>query len=172
MQAFANSVDPRGRDELESPQALAGWLAARGLLPAGVELTERDIETARRVRAGFRAVVAARRRAAPREAREALEEVLWPVVLRVRFPASGGLRLEPAGDGLDGAFGRLLAIALEAQLEGRFARLGICAVEDCRTVFYDRSTNRHGRFCRVQCGNRVHAVAFRRREKRRGHPTY
>ncbi len=36
----------------------------------------------------------------------ALERELRPIVMRVGLPASGGLRLEPATDGLDDALGR------------------------------------------------------------------
>ncbi len=166
VQAFANSVGG-SRDELESPRALADWLGLRTLLATGAELTEADLERARRVRDGLRAVIAARRGAAPQEVREALEQELWPATMRARFPAAGGLRLDPAASALDGVFGRLLVILAAAHYRGELTRLGMCAVESCRTVFYDRSTNRRGLFCRIRCGNRVHAIHHRRREKRR-----
>ncbi len=166
VQAFANSVGG-GRDELESPRALADWLGLRALLAAGTELTEADLERARRVRGGLRAVIAARKGVAPQEAREALEQELWPATLRARFPAAGGLRLDPASGALDGFFGRLLVILAAAHYREELTRLGMCAVESCRTIFYDRSTNRRGLFCSIRCGNRVHAVRHRRREKRR-----
>jgi predicted RNA-binding Zn ribbon-like protein len=49
-----------------------------------------------------------------------------------------------------------------------FARLQVCAAEDCRDVVVDLSKNRSRRFCSAQCSNRVNVAAFRAR--RAGRP--
>ena len=165
VQAFVNTIDhEQGRDELESPQALADWLASRRLLPPGTQLDDADLERAVTVRSGLRSVLTTK---ASREVREALERAVAPALLRATFPAAGGLRFEPATTSLDGAIGRLLIIASNAQRDGRWPRVKRCAEDGCRAVFYDRSANRGGLWCTLRCGNRVHALNFRRRERRR-----
>ena len=165
VQAFVNTIDhERGHDELESAQALAEWLASRRLIATGTQLDDADLERAVAVRSGLRAIVAS---TAPREVREALEQAVAPALLRARFPSTGGLRFEPVASALDGAIGRLLVIIGSAQGAGHWPRIKRCAEEGCRAVFYDRSANRHGLWCSARCGNRVHALNFRRRERRR-----
>ena len=60
--------------------------------------------------------------------------------------------------------GRLLAIVVEAQAAGTWARLKACPAEDCHWAFYDASRNRSRTWCSMQgCGNRAKARAYRAR---------
>jgi predicted RNA-binding Zn ribbon-like protein len=90
--------------------------------------------------------------------------------VRVSFSAAAEPTLAPAGDGVDAALARLLAIVGTAVADGTWERLKACPREDCEWAFYDRTKNRSGRWCRMdQCGNLAKARAFR--ERRRGHST-
>ena len=72
----------------------------------------------------------------------------------------------PSEGGVKGALGQILAIAFLADLDGRWTDLKVCADEDCRSVFYDRSRNHSGRWCSMQaCGNRNKVRAWRERQR-------
>jgi len=86
--------------------------------------------------------------------------------LRARFAPAGSARLEPDGLGWQGALGRLLQVAVEAEVEGLWARLKACQNDRCRWAFFDRSKNRSGKWCTMRrCGNRRNAQAYRRRRR-------
>ena len=89
----------------------------------------------------------------------------WPrdAPLVVRLGASGVAGLEAAGQGVDAALARLLAILYAATVDGTWQRFKVCGNDTCRWAFYDRSKNRSGLFCGTACGNAVHARAYRRR---------
>ena len=77
--------------------------------------------------------------------------------------------LTPAAGGIDGAVGRLIAIAFLARLDGSFARLRPCSNPRCRSVFYDRSKNRSARWCDMRsCGNQAKVRAYRQRQRAAG----
>jgi predicted RNA-binding Zn ribbon-like protein len=77
-----------------------------------------------------------------------------------------GPHLVPSEGGVDGALGRLVAIAFLADLDGSWGHLKECAGEGCRSVFYDRSKNHSGRWCSMSnCGNRAKVRAWRERQR-------
>jgi predicted RNA-binding Zn ribbon-like protein len=77
-----------------------------------------------------------------------------------------GPTLVPSASGVDGALGRLVAIAFLAELDGSWAHLKVCAREECASVFYDRSKNHSGRWCSMaRCGNREKVRAWRERRR-------
>ena len=68
----------------------------------------------------------------------------------------------------DGAAGHLLAAVLAAQADGSWSRLKLCAADDCRHAFVDRSRNRSATWCSMAtCGNRAKVTAFRARARAR-----
>jgi len=68
--------------------------------------------------------------------------------------------------GVRGAVGRLLGIAFLSELDGTWGRLRPCANPDCRSVFWDGSKNRSGRWCSMDsCGNQAKVRAYRERER-------
>jgi hypothetical protein len=71
--------------------------------------------------------------------------------------------------GVRGAVGRLLGIAFLAELDGTWQRLRPCASTECRSVFWDGSKNRSGRWCSMEaCGNKAKVRAYRERERAAG----
>jgi Conserved protein containing a Zn-ribbon-like motif, possibly RNA-binding len=70
--------------------------------------------------------------------------------------------LDHGSDPLD----QIVAIALEAMLDGSWVRLKAC--RNCHWSFYDYSPNRSATWCSMQlCGNRTKTRAYRRRNAAR-----
>lgn len=146
--------------ELTTPEAFAGWLAEHGLAGSGAGWTRADVERAVELREGLRALLLANNGVAA----EPAADVGRDAPLGVRVGASGRLELEPLGTGIAAPLGRLLAIVVEAQAAGTWARLKACPAEDCHWAFYDASRNRSRTWCSMQgCGNRAKARAYRAR---------
>jgi hypothetical protein len=77
-----------------------------------------------------------------------------------------GLENPEQGAIVDGLFG-LLLIMRGAQDDGTWPRLRVCANDDCRWAFYDRSRNQHGSWCDMAtCGNRLKNRELRARKRR------
>jgi len=166
VHALVNTVDPvTGTDELDSPAALREWLE-RWRLPAPDEGSEqaafaRIID----VRDGLRVLIAANGGAAvDADAMARLDAATENAVLRVRFDAGGGTRLEPTSRDFEGFLSGLFLIVARARSSGTWRRLKPCANPECRRAFYDASQSRNGRWCSMRrCGNKLKARTFRRR---------
>lgn len=172
LRQFLNTVDlESGEEDFASPAILAAWLDTRGLLRGRARLGGGDLATAIEFRETLRDVLEANagHGDAP-AARRRLDEIAARVPMRVQI--GGHARLEPErGDGIEGAIGRLLAIAYEAELDGSWRRLKVCRSDTCRWAFYDSSRNRSGSWCSMAiCGNRMKGRAFRRRRPARATP--
>lgn len=166
LQEFVNTVDfGIGTDELASPSDLADWLASRGLLGEEIELTEADRERTILFRDSLRAMLDTRDQLR-REVRAALEWVTSTVRFRIRFGHRGETRMEPVGEGLDRAIGHLVVFMCEAQNDGWWARLDLCANPACRAVFYDDSAGHDATWCRPRCGGRIRFAGLRPRRTR------
>jgi predicted RNA-binding Zn ribbon-like protein len=184
VQAFINSffdleVD-RGADLLATPDRLARWLAARGLIPAGTRLRARDRTRAVTVREGLRGLAAANNdawegisadelvlagEADPATSLQDLNRAAAGACVGVRLDADGP-RFIPNGTGLDRALGVLLAITATAMLDGTWHRLKACPGHDCGWAFYDHSRNQTGRWCSMSvCGGRAKARAHYHRRR-------
>ena len=84
--------------------------------------------------------------------------------LVVGFDSSGQPLLLSSSTGVERLVGDLMAAAVWAQYTGIWHRLKVCASEDCRWVFYDRSSNRSGSWCEMEvCGSRAKMRAYRKR---------
>ena len=82
--------------------------------------------------------------------------------LSPRVDAARRVTLEPDADGVPGALGRIVAVALAAMLDGSWSRLKAC--RQCGWGYYDYSRNRSARWCSMSiCGNRSKTKAYRRR---------
>ena len=87
------------------------------------------------------------------------------------LPDPLSLDLEPAKS-IDGVIAQLIGIIFQAQLEGEWPRLKICASDECRWAFFDSSRNRGGTWCQMEiCGNRIKNRAYRRRKSARPAPS-
>jgi len=156
VQAFANTATGAGRaDALASPRALGHWLQERGLLGLEEDLREPvELARGRAVRDALRETMRRPhdgRGAGPCAPTLAARRVLDCQAARSRMTVvagtAGALLLEPRAGGLDGALGRLLAVAVRAQADGTWTRLTVCAGETCRWAFWDSSRARTARWC-------------------------
>jgi len=169
---FANTLDERTfgshapgdrRDLIDHPDALRGWLAARGFpVPA---LNDDDLGRACDLRAALRAAIAGNLEPDVRaSARAAIGSAAAALPLVVGLDEDGFPTLRPARSGLDGALAAILAQAVGAAADDAWTRLKMCSALDCRWVFYDASKPRTGRWCAMAtCGNRAKTRAYRER---------
>jgi predicted RNA-binding Zn ribbon-like protein len=169
VRQFINTADLEpGDDELTDLAALQAWLAARSLIGARERLEHGDLERALEVRESLRTLLADRGAGGTVDERaiRALNAHPACVQMRVRFDAGGAPRLEPVGDGLEGALAELFAIIEHAAADGSWGRLKVCADHGCRWSFYDNSKNRSRNWCNMAvCGNRSKAREYRRRRQ-------
>ncbi|MGZ4389290.1 MAG: CGNR zinc finger domain-containing protein [Gaiellaceae bacterium] len=144
MQLFVNSVDLEHEVDW-----LPDWLAERG--------AAESLERARALREALRSLLVA-------NGGGALDQGAVEVVdraaarLSIRLDSDGRPRVGSDGDALD----RVVAVSLEAMLDGSWQRLKAC--RSCRWAFYDYSRNRSATWCSMQlCGNRTKTRAYRQR---------
>jgi predicted RNA-binding Zn ribbon-like protein len=155
----------RGEGGFSPPAALADWLAAHRLGPAGTKLGKTDLERAIELREALReALLTNNSEPLPPTTVDRLNDALAGVSLRVRVADDCTIDLEPGGEGLDAALARIASIVREAMLSGEWSRLKVCPADDCLWAFYDKSRNRSRTWCRMEdCGNRAKVRAFRER---------
>jgi predicted RNA-binding Zn ribbon-like protein len=167
VREFVNTLEvDEGIDRLADPAALAEWLGERGLM-RGRAADAGDVARARRLREGLRALLLENNGiSVAKEARTVLDRTARRAGLGVRFEPAGA-SLGPTAGGMDGALGRLVAVAATAMLDGTWARLKACRAPDCRWAFYDQARNRSRTWCSMEvCGNRAKARSFRARTRR------
>src|SRR3954470_15052843 len=170
VRRFVNTLDLEDKtDKIADADALRDWLAERDLIEPGAELTGADVRHAQEVREALRKLLLANN-GDPLDpaAAEALNAQAPRAELEVRFKPDGDAALLPVRAGIDGAIGRLLAIAERSMCDGTWSRMKACAFHDtCEWAFYDWSKNSSGTWCDMAvCGNRAKARAYR--ERRRG----
>src|SRR5436190_13993437 len=152
-----DSLDP-------SRETIRWWLEHHDLIPSGEDPTEADLRWASDVLEALRARVS-ENMGDPRDsdAIETLDAAARDAGLSVRFGDEG---LQPTASGVHGAVGRILAAAFVSELVGTWSRFKMCSSPVCRSVFWDRSKNRSGRWCTMRdCGNRAKVRAYRERER-------
>jgi predicted RNA-binding Zn ribbon-like protein len=145
VQRFLNSIDLEHEIDW-----LPGWLDERGLAA--------ELERARALRSALRSLATAN---SGEPASEAALAVVNGAAARLapRIDAGARVHVAAGGDELD----QILASAVEAMLDGSWARLKAC--RNCHWSFYDYSPNRSAAWCSMQlCGNRSKTRAYRRRK--------
>jgi predicted RNA-binding Zn ribbon-like protein len=166
VRQFVNTLDiESGEDQIPDPAGLLQWLAAHRLDPTAA-LTARDVDRTIALREALRESLAANhdRAEVPTAVREVLNATASRARLTVEFGADRGWRTTPQGRGIDGAFGTLLAIVVDAMTDGTWARLKVCSNDECRWAFYDNSRARTAKWCSMRiCGNRLKQQAWRDR---------
>ncbi len=170
VRAFVNTIEIEQRAErLSSPAALVSWLVENGLVPGSVQATRSDLVRAVELREALRALLLAHNgESLPAAAIDSLDHVAHRSRVALRFDERGGATLEPEAGGVDGAFGRLLAIVHHAMTRGTWSRLKACREHTCEWAFYDHTKNRSGAWCSMSvCGNRAKARAYRERRAAR-----
>lgn len=164
-----------GTDELGSPEALAAWLAERGV---AATVRPADLERVLVVREGLRAVAARNNAgehagvddvpdAVPADALERLAALAPELALVLDVAADPPALVPPPGAGAVDAFlARLLAAVAVAVADGRWKRMKACGQPGCRWAYHDGSRNSSRAWCDMAtCGNRAKARAFRERKR-------
>ena len=164
MQDFLNTIDIESEADLVgTPPALSEWLAAKGLVAGGTQLSRAEHRRVVELRERLRdALEASTHGASPADAYAHLDEIAADVPLRVRFGEAA--HLEPAHRRSAPAVGPILATIYDALGDEALSRLKVCRNDACRWAFYDTSRNRSGVWCSMAiCGNRQKGRVFRRR---------
>jgi predicted RNA-binding Zn ribbon-like protein len=168
VQAFINTRDvARGTDLLLESEGARAWLTAAGLITGETPVSAVRLSEARSAREGLRALVTYNSsKSTPKiddlKALQSLAGRRRPVV---SIDPAGRVQLAGADktDLRDGLLGLLLTVR-DAQADGTWGRLKLCANSECEWAFFDRSRNRQGAWCTMAvCGNRLKNRRFRAR---------
>jgi predicted RNA-binding Zn ribbon-like protein len=167
LRDFVNTRDVEcDADELATPAKLAGWLAARDLIPRRAHADRQDLAVAITLREGLRAAMLAHHAPAADELPPELDAALAGLALRVRLTGTTPA-LEPLDTGTASAgLARLAAAVVEAASDGSWPRLKVCLEDTCRWAFLDTSKNRSRNWCSMRvCGNRTKTRTYRARRR-------
>jgi predicted RNA-binding Zn ribbon-like protein len=167
VQLFVNSADAEHcREWWPDAAALEQWLAEHD--GGAVRVGNGGLDRARGLREALRTLLRANNAGA--DTGEAVEVVNSAAVrggVTLALDDRGGISVDVRGGDLDGALGRVVAVAFRAMLDGSWTRLKAC--RQCGWAFYDASRNRSGSWCSMQiCGNRTKTRAYRRRKSTGG----
>ena len=166
VQLFVNTADhEHGREWLGSRAELRAWLGDQ--LPFKVGRPKPgDLARAIELREALRSLLRGNNGFATSPASIAvINRAAHAAKLSIQVTPAGQVTLEPRAAGVEGALGRILAVALKAMLDGSWVRLKAC--RHCQWSYYDYSRNRSARWCSMSiCGNRSKTRAYRRRKAR------
>jgi predicted RNA-binding Zn ribbon-like protein len=170
VQALVNTIElPAGPDRLTDPDDARPWLIDNGLMAPDAGLGAADLQLLRDVREALRALLMRNGGGpSPTEAELApLRAVAAGGAARAEFDADGVVELAAAGDSVAERLVELVLIIRDAQRDGSWARLKVCANDECRWAFYDRSRNHGGTWCEMSaCGNKLKNREFRARRRK------
>jgi predicted RNA-binding Zn ribbon-like protein len=159
VQAFVNTRDIEGgTDALATPEDLATWLRAAGLIGRGARANATDLAAATALREAVRSLLIANSEGGlARHAWQLLDDTAEAARFRLRFSAKTRRpRLEPQVTGVAGGLGALVAIVAAAIDDGSWFRLKACRRDACRWAFYDHSAAQASVWCSMSiCGNRT-----------------
>jgi predicted RNA-binding Zn ribbon-like protein len=175
---FANTLDLRhfthhgmqhlSGDELKGPRDLGAWMSERRLTKADAKITPAMFDTAIQLRASLRAYLAgdvdARR--TDRDILRSLNTAtrLFPLVAQAGD--DGAMRLAPVRNDALAGLSEIVAELHGASTSGTLDRLKMCAADECRRVFFDRSKPGTRRWCvSTLCGNRIKTRTYRARHQ-------
>ena len=171
VERFINTADVElDADEIDSPEKLAAWMRAAGLVGKSEPAGEAELERAIAIREALRGLALANNGGPLYPVDLAtLNRAAGELDLRLRFGAGRGARLEAGRGGIEAALGRILNAVFTAMADGSWLRLKACRRHSCRYVFYDGSKNHSGTWCSMAvCGNRAKAESYRRRRSGAG----
>ena len=155
-------------DDIATPELLAEWLQERGLVASDVTVDASTFVRARALRDVLRELAKRNTRGVQPddELRAEFTSLAHETSLRFGLDERGEVRLEPADDGVNGAFAQILSRVFEAQASGAWKRLKSCPGPHCGWLFYDASRNASSTWCSMSiCGNRTKTAAYRERKK-------
>jgi predicted RNA-binding Zn ribbon-like protein len=162
--AHTGGFDDR-RAMVETPETLGDWLRER-YPEVDAEVTERELQDARALRASL-----ARLAAASAKGSAAAEDVdvvnLFGATADIPPSLAGGSRQAGrtrarVGQALSAIARDAIAVFGPANAE----RIRECAADDCHLIFYDESRSNNRQWCSMQrCGNRAKVRTFRERSR-------
>lgn len=175
---FANSLDVRHFthhgvthmqcDELASPRELDAWMSQRGLLSPGGKITPAMFEAALQLRTGVRFYLECDpgQRRKNSDAVRSLNKAIRRFPLLAQAGDGGGVALRSARTDALAGLSDIVAELYDGSIKGTLDRLKMCAAEECRRVFYDRSKPATRRWCMsTLCGNRSKTRSYRERHR-------
>jgi predicted RNA-binding Zn ribbon-like protein len=178
---FANTLDVRHfthhgvahrqADELGSPRELGGWMSQRGLLFTGAKITSAMLGTALQLRSSVRDYLQRdpAERGSNKDALRSLNEALKPFPLAVELRGKESARLKATRQGALAGMSQVVAELYNGSRDGTLDRLKMCASDECRRVFFDRSKPATRRWCMsTLCGNRIKTRNYRERQRHIG----
>ena len=175
---FANTLDvrhfthhgvphPQG-DELTNARELASWMSRHGLPLSGARIAPAIFATALELRTLVRDYLQCDppERSRNKEAARALNKVLKLFPLSVAARDDGGMVLRAAREDALAGLSSLVADLYDGSRNGTLDRLKMCASDECRRVFFDRSKPATRRWCMSSlCGNRMKTRSYRERQR-------
>ncbi len=175
---FANTLDVRHfvhhgvphaqDDELKSARELGAWMSQRGLLWTGAKITSAMFEKALELRTLVRDYLQRDpvERSKDRDAVRSLNKALKLFPLVVEAGSDGGMLLKAAREDALAGLSPIVAQFYDGSRNGTLDRLKMCASEECRRVFFDRSKPATRRWCMSSlCGNRMKTRSYRERQR-------
>jgi predicted RNA-binding Zn ribbon-like protein len=176
---FANSLDLRrfvqggvphtSGDKLATVERLEEWMRGRRLLEKGIRLSRSDHRKVLELREALRQFLRHTppdRRGSGATAQLNAAAADFPLIVRVS--EAGELELQPKRRAALSGLARILADLQLAAENGTLDRLKMCASDECRWVFYDRSKPATRRWCSsALCGNRHKTRTYRTRQRQR-----
>lgn len=175
---FANSLDLRHfthhsvqhaqADRFQSATELGKWLADHRLTKPGIVPSTAAFDTARALRDHIRDYL----ECDPIERRrdtlvsQALDKAMARFPLRVTMAGKEGMKLAPGGTDAAAGLSAIIAELYNGAADGTLERLKMCASDECKWVFFDRSKPGTRRWCQsTLCGNRQKTRTYRERLK-------
>ena len=170
VQSFVNTWDgDHGTDLLLDPATARTWLTQAGLWSAERPPDPAELDLARGVREGIRAmlVVNSGGPSPPPSGLLPLQAVARASRPALQVRPGGHISLGPdPADPPSAALLTLLLLIRDAQRDGTWQRLKACGNPDCRWAFYDRSHSGAGAWCDMAtCGNRIKNRRLRQRQR-------
>jgi len=175
---FANTLDvrhfthhgvqhPQG-DELTNTRELAVWMLQRGLLRADARVSPAMLATALELRSLIRDYLQRDplERSKDKDSVRALNKALKLFPLLVTASDNGSMALRAARDDALSGLSSVVAELYDGSRNGTLDRLKMCASDECRRVFFDRSKPATRRWCMSSlCGNRMKTRNYRERQR-------
>jgi predicted RNA-binding Zn ribbon-like protein len=175
---FANTLDvrhfthhgvqhPQG-DELTNARELAVWMQQHGLLRANARVSPAMLATALELRSLIRDYLQRDplERNRDKDSVRALNKAFKLFPLLVTASDDGGMVLRAAHDDALAGLSSVVAELYDGSRNGTLDRLKMCASDECRRVFFDRSKPATRRWCMSSlCGNRMKTRNYRERQR-------
>jgi predicted RNA-binding Zn ribbon-like protein len=175
---LANSLDVRHfihhgvqhaqSDELAGPRELGAWMGKHGLASRDGRITSAMFDTALQLRSDIRAFLGCDPIERRRNARVAglLNGALKQFPLVAEAQGDRGFALRASRNDALAGLSTVVAELYDGSIQGTLDRLKMCAAEECRRVFYDRSKPATRRWCMsTLCGNRIKTRTYRARHR-------